>query len=196
MSKSTVRATVLVLSALLGSLQVQSASAGTFGASIDTYYGTLTPCVYSVVGSMPVKVDSPSHIYAHAVTTYSGQHNPSTSGGYYYIQIRPSDSPYPIAFGNAFSTQFFASPDTTSTLVSSGVLKDIGTGAAAKMPPGDYILEFIVEANTKLCDVSSPLPYVDTGNLTYMILSATLDQIFVTGFNAMLYGENRTKTVA
>ena len=195
MIKSTVRAIVLVSSTLLASSQVQSVSAGTFGASNETYVGTLTPCVRSVVGSIPVKLDSPSHLYANGVTTYWGQHNPNTSGGYYFIRLRPSDSATGIAFSNSHTTRFYASLDSTSTLVSSGVLQD-ETGVTAKVVPGDYILEFIVQADTISCDVSSPLPYVTPGNLSYIILSATLDQIFVSGFNAMLYGENRTKTMA
>jgi hypothetical protein len=187
--------TAIIFTLLAAVTTAQRASAGTFGASVNTYVGTLTPCAESVVGSIPVKIDVPSHVFANAVTTYSGQNNPKATGGYYYVQLRPSGSSSPVGFIN-YSTVFDITSTASATLVSSGVLQNLSSGMPITVEAGDYILEFIVHGATQLCSVEAPLPSVYYGNLSYLILSSTSDQIFTSGFNAMLYGENRARNLA
>ena len=166
---------------------MQCADAGTFGASIDTYQGYIAPCIYDIVGSIEVRVDVPSRLLALVNSTLS----PSSSNlsGIYYIALRKDTT---VIAANVGST-YIATYGSSIVLTSSSILSDVNTGTNNfTVPPGDYILEFIVSPNG-LC--SGLGPYVYKGSLTYMLLSAAHDDIFVNGFNATLNNGSGNRTL-
>jgi hypothetical protein len=175
---------LLRIAATLVALSVmQCADAGTFGASIDTYEGYIAPCIYDIVGSIAVRVDVPSRLLAQVNSTLSPTSN--NLSGIYYITLRKDTTVIAINVGSTY----FGTYGSSMILTSSSILSDVNTGANNfTVPPGDYVLEFIVSPNG-LCSGLGPYVYKD------MLLSAALDDIFVNGFNATLNSGSRNRTL-